>query len=115
MFTKSDLDAPERFRIVEGAEYIYTGSAPTACRGHRYRVLRFAPLVPVYQQLVVVEALTGPDQGLWFCVTPANFSTRYVQADVPKDGGDGPKPAKAIGVPVARPASAPEWYVPEVA
>ena len=74
----------EPFRIIEGATYIYIADCPAACKGHHYRVLKCDLLVvPAYSRMVLVEALTGPDEGLWFCCPPANFATRYVPVDVP--------------------------------
>ena len=66
--------------IIEGAVYIYTCGLPVGCHGHPYRVLRLNVLdVPNYQNKVLVEALTGPDAGLWFVCSPANFHVRYRQ------------------------------------
>lgn len=65
------------FRIVFGAEYRYLGPSPAGCRGQRYRPVRLALAVPAYQEQVLVEGLTGPDAGHWFCCSPANFATRY--------------------------------------
>lgn len=67
--------------IKEGRTYRYVNSVPKKCQGHLYVVLAFIPYVPVYQKLVLVEAMTGPDKGLLFCCSPHNFSTRYEQAE----------------------------------
>lgn len=64
--------------IIEGAVYIYTCGLPVGCHGHRYRVLRVGVMdVPNYQKKVLVEALTGPDAGLWFVCSEENFRVRY--------------------------------------
>lgn len=106
-FTTADLSAPERFRIVEGGEYIYCGHHPINCRGHRYRALRFIIAVPAYQQLILVEALTGPDTGLMFACTPNNFSLNYVEAPpAPKPSAEEPAP-EADTATVVRLASEP--------
>jgi len=71
-------DPTEVLRIVEGATYLYVADSPPCCKGHRYRVAKFILAVPAYQEQVLVEALSGPDAGLWFACSPWNFSTRYV-------------------------------------
>lgn len=63
--------------VREGAEYIYQSAFPKGCQGCRYRVLKLVRLVPVTQQLICVEALEGPDKGLWFVCTLMNFAIRY--------------------------------------
>lgn len=93
------------FRIVEGAEYLYLAATPAGCRGQRYRVLRVDVLaVPANQYQVLVEALTGPDRGLWFVCSPWNFSMRYTPAPVeapptPPAEAPPPIPEKAAGPP----------------
>lgn len=72
--------AETTFRIVVGAEYTYHG-LPLNCQGHRYQVLALVLDVPSYQQKVLVQALSGPDEGLLFVCSPANFSTRYRPAE----------------------------------
>lgn len=68
----------ETIHIVEGAVYIYTKNWPDGCQGKRYRVLRINVMaVPEYQKKILVEALEGPDRGLWFVCSPHNFTTRY--------------------------------------
>lgn len=68
--------------IQEGAVYTYTADYPVGCKGHRYRVLRVNVLsVPSYTTTVLVEAIDGPDAGLWFVCSPWNFSIRYRRAD----------------------------------
>lgn len=67
----------EPLKIIEGKVYEYIKESPKGCKGCLYRVLKFILDVPSYQQKVLVEALTGPDRGLWFTCTPANFSLRY--------------------------------------
>lgn len=64
-------------RITRGAIYKYIAASPKNCYGETYKVLDFVIAVPAYQQLVLVKALTGPDKGLKFCCTPANFVLRY--------------------------------------
>ncbi len=63
--------------IVAGAEYLYTSPYPSGCEGKRYQLHRFIIDVPSNQQKVLVEALDGPDKGLWFTCSPANFAVRY--------------------------------------
>ena len=64
--------------IREGANYCYVSDSPEKCRNHVYRVLLpNMPFVPVRIQLVLVECLCGPDEGLIFCCTPWNFALRY--------------------------------------
>jgi hypothetical protein len=70
----------EQFRITEGAEYLFASAIPPGCKGHRYRVIGFLKEVPSGQQKVLVQALTGPDTGLRFSCTLANFATRYQPA-----------------------------------
>jgi phosphatidylethanolamine-binding protein (PEBP) family uncharacterized protein len=68
----------------EGAVYLYRGTTPPKCRGHRYRILFFVLDVPSYQQKVCMEALTGPDKGLRFVCSEANFGDRYQEAPEPE-------------------------------
>ncbi len=65
------------FSIRPGATYVYTGEKPDGCAGHHYKVHKIVLYVPVYSKLVLVEALSGQDKGLWFVCSPANFATRY--------------------------------------
>lgn len=64
-----------------GAVYRYIRQLPTGCQGALYRVHREVLDVPSYQRKLLVEALTGPDRGLWFTCTPANFRVRYERSD----------------------------------
>lgn len=80
------------FKITEGAEYVYTAALPSKCTGHLYRVLKFVLAVPSYQHVVLVEALTGPDEGLWFTTTINNFATRYQLAPPPVAAEPAPSP-----------------------
>ena len=66
------------FRIILGDTYIYVCDIPAGCKGKKYRVARFVIDVPSYQEKLLVEALEGPDKGMWFVVSPANFATRYI-------------------------------------
>lgn len=73
--------------LIEGATYKYTSNIPAKCTGHRYRILRLNVLsVPDYTQKVLVEALTGPDKGMLFVCSPANFSARYTKIDSNNEG-----------------------------
>lgn len=63
-------------QIVPGL-YEYASEKPEGCRGHHYRVHRSVLSVPTYQHMVLVEALDGPDTGLWFVCSLANFAPRY--------------------------------------
>lgn len=74
----------EDFVIVFGLEYIYRSGNPVKCHGFRYRPLREVLDVPSYQQKILVEALNGPDRGLYFTCSPANFANRYVLAPQPR-------------------------------
>lgn len=65
------------FGLEIGKTYIYIGEWPPGCKGHRYRIERLVMDVPTYQEKVLVVALSGPDEGLWFTCSPWNFSTRY--------------------------------------
>jgi hypothetical protein len=66
--------------LIEGWEYIYARDLPRGCKGQRYRLHREVVHVPTYQHLVLVEALTGWDKGLWFVCSVSNFLVRYVPA-----------------------------------
>jgi hypothetical protein len=63
--------------LVEGATYRYTSGFPVGCRGRKYCLHREVVDVPSYQRKVLVEALDGPDRGLWFTCTLQNFALRY--------------------------------------
>lgn len=65
------------FTITRGQTYIYARGFPHNCIGFRYRVVQFVVDVPSYQRKVLVRAVDGPDQGLLFCCTEANFASRY--------------------------------------
>lgn len=75
--------ADSRYKIKEGAVYEYTCHQPSGRFGAKYRVDRFIQDVPSYQWKVLVECLTGPDAGIWFTVSPSNFSYRYVEVSSP--------------------------------
>ena len=68
-------------RIVEGSEYRYTAISPQTCTGCRYRIVHLAMAVPSYQEVVVFEALDGPDTGNWFTCSLMNFAMRYEEID----------------------------------
>lgn len=71
-------------------DYIYICGIPADCVGHRYRVHRTViDVCAAYQRKTLVEALSGPDLGEWFTVTPANFRVRFR----PVTPDDGPPPA----------------------
>jgi hypothetical protein len=63
--------------ILEGGIYKYMRGHPADCIGCLYRVHRHVRDVPSYQRKVLVEALNGPDQGLWFVCSLTNFAVRY--------------------------------------
>ena len=63
--------------IREGEVYVFKGPMAEKCIGHVYRALRFVMHVPVYQRHVLVECLSGPDLGLWFTCSLANFAGKY--------------------------------------
>lgn len=65
------------FLVKKGNIYEYAGGKPENCQGHLYQILGFVLYVPVYTRLVLVEALSGPDKGLKFVCSPANFASRY--------------------------------------
>jgi hypothetical protein len=91
------IRVPAGVPIRPGKEYLYTHPIPTGCQGHRYRVLRFVPAVPVMQWVVLVECLSGPDEGLWFTVTFANFATRYELVPGQEDPVPEPVEERPIG------------------
>jgi hypothetical protein len=64
-------------QIVEGGLYRYVNGIPVHARGHLYKVHAVVEDVPSYQHKILVEALTGPDEGKLFTCTPANFVVRY--------------------------------------
>lgn len=63
--------------IALGQVHVYTSGIPKGCAGRRYLPHRFVVSVPTYQRMVLVEALDGPDAGLWFVCSLSNFSLRY--------------------------------------
>lgn len=63
-------------QIVPGI-YAYTSILPHGCQGCRYRLHRTVLSVPSMQHMVLVEALEGPDAGLWFVCPSGNFAIRY--------------------------------------
>lgn len=67
--------------ILLNRDYIYAAGIPKDCHGSRYRAHRRVVDVPTYQQKVLVEALDGPDAGLWFTCSVDNFSRRYKLAE----------------------------------
>lgn len=91
------MDAIEQCRIAEGSLWTYTPAWPEGCQGKLYRVLRFVPDVPSYQRKVLIEAIDGPDAGLWFTASLANFALRYQPA--PPDPPPPEKPAPAPSDP----------------
>jgi hypothetical protein len=88
---------------VEGSEYVYTATIPAGCKGHRYRLLKLVLDVPTYQQKLCMVALTGPDSGRWFVVSPWNFAQRYEPAEV--DAPQTPDPVAPEKVAGVRPES----------
>lgn len=60
-------------------KYEYVCDSPKGCRGRHYMAWITVLDVPSYQTKILMEALNGPDRGLWFTVTPANFITRYAK------------------------------------
>ncbi len=79
-----DLGYGGSITITEGADYVYTSDKPAGARGQRYKVHRFILDVPSYQRKVLVEALTGPDKGMWFTCSLSNFSFKYKRAAEPE-------------------------------
>jgi hypothetical protein len=71
--------------VIEGADYTYLSGIPAGCAGHTYRLHRFVTDVPSKQRKVLVEALTGPDAGLWFTCAVANFCRRYERKEAPHE------------------------------
>jgi hypothetical protein len=69
----------EEYHIELGGVYEYTSPFPAGCKGHHYTVIAFATLVPVYQDVVVVQVLTGRDQGQTIVCSHANFVSRYAR------------------------------------
>jgi len=67
---------------IDLGDYVYIATMPAGRKGHTYRVIDNNVLdVPSYQHKILVECVTGPDAGLKFTVTPANFLTRYERKD----------------------------------
>lgn len=90
--------------IVAGQVYLYTGKIPPGCLGHQYLVEALAVFVPVYQNVVVVRALTGPDAGKWFVCSDNNFRTRYEATKGEASGQrESATPAKVAGIEEPRP------------
>lgn len=88
--------------IRTGSEYIFTSAVPAGRKGHKYRVLGLTrnATVRVQQLLVLVECLSGPDEGMQFVVTQWNMAIRYRLADQPETvlvGGIHPVEEKPIG------------------
>lgn len=67
----------EEHDLVGGALYTYVRGFPVKCIGSTYRLIRRVKDVPSYQLKVLVEAVDGPDKGLWFVCSVANFCSRY--------------------------------------
>lgn len=74
----------ESKEIVTGAVYEYTAASPEGCRGKHYYAHRIVLDVPSYQRKVLVEALDGPNEGLWFTCSVMNFARRYRLAPRPE-------------------------------
>lgn len=64
-------------KLIEGEEYVYTGTYPSNCAGQRYRLVRFVIDLPSYQQKVLVEGVTGPDRGKAFVLSEAVFANKF--------------------------------------
>ncbi len=69
-----------------GATYRYLCDHPSNCKGHLYRVLSEVLDVPSYQKKVLVLAVSGPDEGLLFTCSLANFAVRYELVEDENDG-----------------------------
>ncbi len=67
-----------------GGVYTYTASMPLGCDGENYLVVDCVKDVPAYQDKLLIRCLSGPDKGLLFVVSPANFVSRYVPAEIPE-------------------------------
>ena len=59
--------------IIPDHVYIYTAEYPPGRAGHEYRVFKIIKQEPSKARQVIVECLTGPDAGVWFCCTPARL------------------------------------------
>ncbi len=77
-----ELQEPVGCELVMGAVYRYISDSPKGCKGRLYRLHREVVDVPSYQRKVLVEALTGPDKGLWFTCVLTNFAMRYELAEI---------------------------------
>lgn len=66
----------ETYGLTPGV-YVYARGLPVECHGYSYRLHRSVKAIPSYQDMVLVEALDGPDVGLWFVVSVSNFARRY--------------------------------------
>ena len=73
----------EEHDLVPGL-YVYARGIPTECKGFTYRLHRAVKDVPSYQTNVLVEAIDGPDAGLWFTVSVNNFQRRYEPLNEPE-------------------------------
>jgi hypothetical protein len=62
---------------VEEGIYEYVRGVPIECIGSHYRLICQVLDIPSYQHKLLVEAMDGPDAGLWFTCTVANFKMRY--------------------------------------
>jgi hypothetical protein len=67
--------------IIVGAIYVYNNEHPANCTGHLYRAHRIVLDVPTYQRKVLVEGLSGCDEGLWYTCTVDNFNQRFSLAE----------------------------------
>ncbi len=77
MYVSSQPSEEGLSSITQGGLYVYIREIPRGCAGHIYRVHRFILDVPSYQHKVLVECLSGQDEGLWFTCSLDNFRVRY--------------------------------------
>lgn len=82
--------APWSLRNVNGQDV--SGRWPQG----RYRILGTCQAVPVFQRQVVYVGVGGPDDGLWYCCSPADFCTKFLPVEAPPRAPDPPAPERVI-------------------
>jgi len=93
-----------RLNLAPGTEYDYapttlrqTPDGPVAGRWRqgRYAVRALAQDGRTLQQCVVYEGLDGPDRGLWYTCSLADFALRFLPVEIPSQVEENPEPAQA--------------------
>jgi len=65
--------------------YTYVRGLPVECHGFTYLMHRVVTDVPSYSSKILVEAIDGPDAGMWFVVSVDNFRRRYEKIEDSSD------------------------------